>query len=126
VSQEDRRPDEGDVHMFFSSCRMLIHGREPPKERFIEVDLLQSEVLLQHMLELSGYRMWLQDTLTKTLESTEDEVLEQPCAVKIQISLGVVYSIPVPVKRHDGHPVAVVQNVTCVNFRNSRDDEKNH
>jgi len=29
-------------------------------------------------------------------------------------------------KRHDGHPVAVVENITCMNFKKSRDDAKTH
>jgi len=119
-------PENGDVNLLFNSWTLWVQYGEPPDSRTVEIDLLQHEQLMKHMLELRGQMIWMQDLLTEILQSVTDDMLENRCLVKFHLAFGGVYSVPGVAVRLDDQRAAVINNLWCMNFMDNPAGARTH
>jgi len=113
-------PSEGDLHVYFSSWRVMMASKTSLNLNLADVDLLQDKSVVKHMLKLEGHKSWMLDFLSELLGAVADTAGEIPNVIKFHMALSGVYSVPA--EQHRDHPPLAVNNILCMNCISNKEE----
>jgi len=113
-------PGEGDLHVYFSSWRVMMAGKTSANLNFADMDLLQDKSVVKHLFELKSHKTWMLDFLREILGAAADTALEAANVIKFHMALSGVYSSRA--ENHRDHPPIAVNNIRCMNCMSSEEE----